>query len=60
MLPFLAASGHNNYTKSVSSTCKACAEVNKTMQELTCVSFDSGKKNKDMTKSRQARNWKDV
>ena len=38
----------------------ACAEVNKVMQELTSVSFDSGEQNKDMAKSRQARAWKDV
>ena len=132
MLPFLAASGHNNYTKSVlyylqqmcrlqvdhpdvyqhfqdglhvirrsdrywaglssdlvieqvlmrsmktsggltrgrgmteqqrvswSLAMPACAEVNRAMQELTSVSFDSGEQNKDMAKSRQARDWKDA
>ena len=38
----------------------ACAEVSRAMQELTSVSFDSGEQNKDMAKSRQARDWKDV
>ncbi len=132
MLPFLAASGHNNYTKSVSFYLQqmshlredhpdvyqhfqdglhvirrsnrhwaglssdlvieqvlmrsmkisggltrgrgmteqqrviwslampACAEVNRAMQELTCVSFNLGEQNKDITKSRQACDWKDV
>ena len=35
----------------------ACAEVNRAMQELTSVFFDSGEQNKDMAKSRH---WKDV
>ena len=34
--------------------------MNRAMQELTSVSFDSGEQNKDMAKSRQARDWKDV
>ena len=38
----------------------ACAEINKTMQELTGVSFNSGEQNKDMTKARQARDWIDT
>ncbi len=29
----------------------ACAEMNKTMQELTGVSFNSGEQNKDLTKA---------
>ncbi len=35
----------------------ACAEMNKTMQELTGVSFNSGEQNKDITK---ACDWKDT
>ena len=38
----------------------ACAEVNRAMQELTGVSFNSGEQNKDMAQSRQARDWKDI
>jgi len=132
MLPFLAASGHNNYTKSVwiylqqishlqedhpevyehfrkglhvirrsdhywaglssdlvieqvlmrsmktsggltrgrgmteqqrviwSLAMPACAEMNRAMQELANISFNSGEQNKDITKSREARDWKDT
>ena len=38
----------------------ACAEINKTMQELTGVSYNMGEQNKDMAKARQARDWKDT
>ena len=38
----------------------ACAEVNRVMQELTKMSYDTGHQNKDMTKARQARDWKDT
>ncbi len=38
----------------------ACAEVNKAMQELTGVNYNTGEQNKDMTKARQARDWKDT
>ena len=38
----------------------ACAEVNRAMQELTGVSFNSGEQNKDMAQARQARDWKDT
>ena len=38
----------------------ACAEVNRAMQELTGVSFNSGEQNKDMAQSRQACDWKDI
>ena len=38
----------------------ACAEVNRAMQELTGVSYNSGEQNKDMTQARQARDWKDT
>ena len=38
----------------------ACAEVNKAMQEMTGVSYNTGEQNKDMAKSRQARDWKDT
>jgi len=131
MLPFLAASGHNNYTKSVwiylqqmshlqedhpevyehfgkglhvissdrywaglssdlvikqvltrimktsigltrgrgmteqqrviwSLAMPAYAEMNRAMQELASTSFNSGKQNKDITKSREAHDWKDT
>ena len=38
----------------------ACAEVNKSMQELTGVSYNTGEQNKDITKARMARDWKDT
>ena len=38
----------------------ACAEVNRAMQELIGVSFNSGEQNKGMTEARQARDWKDT
>ena len=38
----------------------ACAEVNKAMQELTGVNYNTGEQNKDMTKARQVRDWKDT
>ena len=38
----------------------ACAEVNKSMQELTGVSYNTGERNKDITKARMARDWKDT
>ena len=38
----------------------ACAEMNRAMQELTGVSFNSGEQNKDMAQSRQAHDWKDI
>ena len=31
-----------------------CAEVNKAMQELTGVNYDTGEQNRDMTMARQA------
>ena len=37
-----------------------CTEFNKAMQELTGVNYNTGEQNKDMTKSRQARDWKDT
>ena len=37
----------------------ACAEINRAMLELTGVSYSTGEQNKDMTKSRQARDMKD-
>lgn len=36
------------------------AEVNKAMQELTGVSYNTGEQNKDMTRARQDRDWKDT
>ena len=33
----------------------ACAEINKAIQELTGVSYNTGEQNKDMGKARQAR-----
>ena len=38
----------------------ACAEVNRSMLELTGVSYSTGEQNKDMTKARQERDWKDT
>ncbi len=38
----------------------ACAQVNQAMQELTAISFNSGEQNKDMSKSRQERDMKDI
>ena len=38
----------------------ACAEVNQVMQELTGVNYNTGEQNKDMSKTRQARDWKDT
>ena len=38
----------------------ASAEVNQAMQELTGVNYNTGEQNKDMTKARQARDWKDT
>ena len=38
----------------------ACGEMNKTMQELTGVSYNSGEQNKDLTQVRRARDWKDT
>ena len=38
----------------------ACAEVNRAMQELTGVSYNSGEQNKDFTEARQTRDWKDT
>ena len=38
----------------------ACADVDRAMQELTGVCYNSGEQNKDMTQARQARDWKDT
>ena len=38
----------------------ASAEVNQAMQELTGVNYNTGEQNKDMTKARQLRDWKDT
>ena len=38
----------------------ACAQVNQAMQELTGVNYNTGEQNQDMTKARQARDWKDT
>ncbi len=38
----------------------ACAEVNQAMLEFTEVYYNTGEQNQDMTKSRQARDWKDT
>ena len=38
----------------------ACAEVNKAMQELTKVKYNTGEQNKDMTKDRKEHDWKDT
>lgn len=38
----------------------ACAEMNRTMLELTGVNYSTGEQNKDMTKSRKAWDMKDT
>ena len=38
----------------------ACAEVNRVMQEISGVNYTSGEQNKDMSKTRRARDVKDV
>ena len=38
----------------------ACAKVNRAMQQLTGVTFNSREQNKDMAQARQARDWKDT
>jgi len=38
----------------------ACADVNRAMQELTGVIYNTGEQNKDMAKARQVRDWKDT
>ena len=38
----------------------ACAEVNKAMQELTEVNYNTREQNKDMTRARKERDWKDT
>ena len=38
----------------------ACADVNCAMQGLTGVSYNTGEENKDITKARKARDWKDT
>ncbi len=38
----------------------ACAEINRVMLELTGVSYSTSEQNKDMTKARQDRDWKDT
>ena len=38
----------------------ACGEVNQAMEGLTGVNYNTVEQNKDMTKARQARDWKDT
>ena len=38
----------------------ACVDVNCAMQGLTGVSYNKGKQNKDITKARQAHDWKKI
>lgn len=38
----------------------ACAEENQAMRKLTGVNYNNGEQNKDMTKERQSRGWKDT
>ena len=38
----------------------ACAEVNKIMQDITGISYNRGEPNKDMSVTRQDRDWKDT
>ena len=44
----------------ISLSMPACGEVNRAMQELTTVSYNSGEKNKDITQARQSHDWKDT
>ena len=44
----------------ISLSMPACGEVNRAMQELTSVSYNSGEQNKDITQARQSRDWKDT
>ena len=38
----------------------ACAEVNKIMQDITGINYNTGEQNKDMSVTRQDRDWKDT
>ena len=38
----------------------ACAEVNKIMQDVTAINYNTGEPNKDMSVTRQERDWKDT
>lgn len=38
----------------------ACGEVNQAMEGFKGVNYNTGEQNKDMTKARQARDWKDT
>ena len=38
----------------------ACAEVNKIMQDVTGINYNTGEQNKDMSVTRQDRDWKDT
>ena len=38
----------------------ACAEVNKAMQDITGIQYDTGEQNKDITMARQKREMKDT
>ena len=38
----------------------SCAEFNRTMQKLSGVYYNSGEQNKDISKARQDRDWKDI
>ena len=38
----------------------ACEEVNKIMQDVTGMNYNTGKQNKDMAVTRQDRDWKDT
>ncbi len=38
----------------------ACTEVNRSMLELTGVSYSTGEQNKDMIKAKQEHDWKDT
>ena len=37
-----------------------CAQVNQVMQELIGVNYNTVEQNKDISKARQARDWKDT
>ena len=52
--------GMTEQQRLISLSMPACGEVNRAMQELTTVSYNSGEQNKDITQARQSRDWKDT
>ena len=52
--------GMTEQQRLMSLSMPACGEVNRAMQEITTVSYNSGEQNKDITQARQSRDWKDT